>query len=171
MVMWKTLAFGLPPSIALALAIWHWKVLVSRLDFQFTGGGMIFPPPQIDPPSPKVNILYDPLHLTVVRYNYHVDTLSDPPRRQPSKQTLNRLVHPLQSFIHLHVETRFIPRPPHPSLIPRPPHPSLIPRPPHPSLIPRPPHPSLVPRSFPRPVFDRLQYAKTEGEGLGSLVM
>ena len=26
---------------------------------------------------------------------------------------------------------------------------------------------SLIPRLFPPPVFDRLQYAKTEGEGLG----
>ena len=26
---------------------------------------------------------------------------------------------------------------------------------------------SLVPRLFPTPVFDHLQYAKTEGEGLG----
>jgi len=32
-------------------------------------------------------------------------------------------------------------------------------------------HPSLVPRPFPPPVFDRLQYANTEGEGLGDLVM
>ena len=30
--------------------------------------------------------------------------------------------------------------------------------------------PSLVPRPFPPPVFDRLQYAKTEGEGLGERV-
>ena len=30
---------------------------------------------------------------------------------------------------------------------------------------------SLVPRPFPPPVFDRLQYANTEGEGLGDLVM
>jgi len=30
---------------------------------------------------------------------------------------------------------------------------------------------SLVPRPFPSPVFDRLQYANTEGEGLGDLVM
>ena len=29
---------------------------------------------------------------------------------------------------------------------------------------------SLVPRPFPPPVFDRLQYAKTEGEGLGERV-
>jgi len=29
---------------------------------------------------------------------------------------------------------------------------------------------SLVPRPFPPPVFDRLQYANTEGEGLGGLV-
>ena len=29
---------------------------------------------------------------------------------------------------------------------------------------------SLVPRPFPPPVFDRLQYANTEGEGLGDLV-
>ena len=28
--------------------------------------------------------------------------------------------------------------------------------------------PSLVPRPSPAPVFDRLQYAKTEGEGLGT---
>ena len=28
----------------------------------------------------------------------------------------------------------------------------------------------LVPRPFPPPVFDRLQYAKTEGEGLGERV-
>ena len=28
---------------------------------------------------------------------------------------------------------------------------------------------SLVPRLFPPPVFDRLQYANTEGEGLGDL--
>ena len=27
--------------------------------------------------------------------------------------------------------------------------------------------PSLIPRPFPPPVFDRLQYAKMEGEGLG----
>jgi len=31
------------------------------------------------------------------------------------------------------------------------------------------PH-SLVPRPFPPPVFDRLQYANMEGEGLGDLV-
>ena len=31
-------------------------------------------------------------------------------------------------------------------------------------------HTSLVPRPFPPPVFDRLQYANTEGEGLGDLV-
>ena len=30
---------------------------------------------------------------------------------------------------------------------------------------------SLVPRPFPPPVFDRLKYAKTEGEGLGEGVM
>jgi len=30
---------------------------------------------------------------------------------------------------------------------------------------------SLVPRPFPPPVFDRLQYANTEGEGLGNFVM
>ena len=30
---------------------------------------------------------------------------------------------------------------------------------------------SLVPRPFLPPVFDRLQYAKTEGEGLGDRVM
>ena len=30
---------------------------------------------------------------------------------------------------------------------------------------------SLVPRLFPPPVFDHLQYANTEGEGLGDLVM
>ena len=30
--------------------------------------------------------------------------------------------------------------------------------------------PSLVPRPFPPPVFDRLQYANTEGEGLGDLI-
>ena len=30
---------------------------------------------------------------------------------------------------------------------------------------------SLVPRPFPPPVFDHLQYANTEGEGLGDLVM
>ena len=30
---------------------------------------------------------------------------------------------------------------------------------------------SFVPRPFPPPVFDRLQYAKMEGEGLGDLVM
>jgi len=30
---------------------------------------------------------------------------------------------------------------------------------------------SLVPRPFPPPVFDRLQYANTEGEGLGDLIM
>jgi len=30
---------------------------------------------------------------------------------------------------------------------------------------------SLVPRPFPPPVFDRLKYANTEGEGLGDLVM
>jgi len=30
---------------------------------------------------------------------------------------------------------------------------------------------SLVSRPFPPPVFDRLQYANTEGEGLGDLVM
>ena len=29
---------------------------------------------------------------------------------------------------------------------------------------------SLVPRPFPPPVFDRLKYAKTEGEGLGERV-
>jgi len=29
---------------------------------------------------------------------------------------------------------------------------------------------SLVPRPFPPPVFDRLQYANTEGEDLGDLV-
>ena len=29
---------------------------------------------------------------------------------------------------------------------------------------------SLVPRPFPPPVFDRLQYANTEGEGLGDLI-
>ena len=29
---------------------------------------------------------------------------------------------------------------------------------------------SLIPRLFPPPVFDRLQYANTEGEGLGDLV-
>ena len=29
---------------------------------------------------------------------------------------------------------------------------------------------SLVPRPFPPPVCDRLQYAKTEGEGLGERV-
>jgi len=29
---------------------------------------------------------------------------------------------------------------------------------------------SLVPMPFPRPVFDRLQYANMEGEGLGVLV-
>ena len=29
---------------------------------------------------------------------------------------------------------------------------------------------SLVPRSFPPPVFDCLQYAKMEGEGLGERV-
>ena len=33
-----------------------------------------------------------------------------------------------------------------------------------------PPHCSLIPRSFPPPVFDRLQCAKTEGEGLGEIV-
>jgi len=32
-------------------------------------------------------------------------------------------------------------------------------------------HASLVPRLFPPPVFDRLQYTNTEGEGLGDLVM
>ena len=31
-------------------------------------------------------------------------------------------------------------------------------------------HCSLVPRPFPPPVFDRLQYANTKGEGLGDLV-
>jgi len=31
-------------------------------------------------------------------------------------------------------------------------------------------HFSLVPRPFPPPVFDRLQYANTEGEGLGDFV-
>ena len=31
------------------------------------------------------------------------------------------------------------------------------------------PLPSLVPRPSPAPVFDRLQYAKTEGEGLVNL--
>jgi len=31
--------------------------------------------------------------------------------------------------------------------------------------------PSLIPRLFPPPVFDRLQYANTEREGLGDLVM
>ena len=30
-------------------------------------------------------------------------------------------------------------------------------------------YPSLVPRPSPAPVFDRLQYAKTEGEGLVNL--
>jgi len=30
---------------------------------------------------------------------------------------------------------------------------------------------SLVPRPFPPPVFDRLQYANTEGEGLGDFVI
>ena len=30
--------------------------------------------------------------------------------------------------------------------------------------------PSLVPRPFPPPVFDRILYAKTEGEGLGEKV-
>ena len=30
---------------------------------------------------------------------------------------------------------------------------------------------SLVPRPFPPPVFDRILYAKTEGEGLGERVM
>jgi len=30
---------------------------------------------------------------------------------------------------------------------------------------------SLVPRPFPPPVFDHLQFANTEGEGLGDLVM
>ena len=30
---------------------------------------------------------------------------------------------------------------------------------------------SLVPRPFPPPVFDHLQYANTEGEGLGDLIM
>jgi len=30
---------------------------------------------------------------------------------------------------------------------------------------------SLVPRPFPPPVFDHLQYANTEGEGLGDFVM
>jgi len=29
---------------------------------------------------------------------------------------------------------------------------------------------SLVPRPFPPPVFDRLQYANTDGEGLGDLI-
>ena len=29
---------------------------------------------------------------------------------------------------------------------------------------------SLVPRPFPPPVFDRILYAKTEGEGLGEIV-
>ena len=29
---------------------------------------------------------------------------------------------------------------------------------------------SLIPRLFPPPVFDHLQYASTEGEGLGDLV-
>jgi len=32
------------------------------------------------------------------------------------------------------------------------------------------PSSSLVPRPFPPPVFDHLQYANTEGEGLGDLV-
>ena len=36
-------------------------------------------------------------------------------------------------------------------------------------LCPGPP-PSLVPRPFPPPVFDRILYAKTEGEGLGERV-
>ena len=36
-----------------------------------------------------------------------------------------------------------------------------------PSLAPR---PSLVPRPSTPPVFDRLQYAKTEGEGLGNFI-
>ena len=31
--------------------------------------------------------------------------------------------------------------------------------------------PSLIPRPFPPPVFDRLQYATTEGGGLGDFVM
>ena len=31
-------------------------------------------------------------------------------------------------------------------------------------------HGSLVPRSFPPPVFDRILYANTEGEGLGERV-
>jgi len=30
---------------------------------------------------------------------------------------------------------------------------------------------SLVPQPFPPPVFDHLQYANMEGEGLGDLVM
>jgi len=30
---------------------------------------------------------------------------------------------------------------------------------------------SLVPRPFPPPVFDHLQYANMEGEGLGDLIM
>jgi len=29
---------------------------------------------------------------------------------------------------------------------------------------------SLIPRPFPPPVFDRLQYANTEGEGLGDFI-
>ena len=33
------------------------------------------------------------------------------------------------------------------------------------------PEPSLVPRPSPAPVFDRLQHAKTEGEGLLNLTM
>jgi len=32
------------------------------------------------------------------------------------------------------------------------------------------PESSLIPRPFPPPVLDRLQYANTEGEGLGDLV-
>ena len=37
-------------------------------------------------------------------------------------------------------------------------------------FFPKPSNLSLVPRPFPPPVFDRLQYAKTEGEGLGERV-
>ena len=81
----------------------------------------------------------------------------------------NRLLKPVQSVIACNHNISTSVHDPHRGVI----SPSTIPRiiPPFPSL----PHMkwvkvSLVPRPFPHPIFDHLQYAKTEEESLGNRV-
>ena len=78
---------------------------------------------------------------------------------------LHLLTLHMSSYLHLcvHTSTHFTPSIPSPFYTP----PFPLPTPPsshtHNS-------PSLIPRPFPPPVFDCLQYANTEGEGLGDLI-